>query len=137
MLPEVAVIVAVPIPALLASPVLLIVAVLNVSLDHVTVLVKSCVLPSVKLPLALNCCIVPSASIGVAGVIPSDTSAAEVTVSVVDPVTVPTVAVIVAMPCPWLLATPCVPPALLIVATLPVSELHCTVPVMFCMLPSV
>jgi hypothetical protein len=41
MLPEVAVIVAVPIPALLASPVLLIVAVLNVSLDHVTVLVKS------------------------------------------------------------------------------------------------
>lgn len=137
MLPEEAVIVAVPIPALLANPVLLMVAVVRVSLDHVTALLRSCVLPSVNVPVAANCCIVPSASVGVAGPMVSDTSAAEVTVSVVLPLTVPALAVMVAAPCPSLLATPCVPDALLIVATVVVSELHCTVPVMFCMLPSV
>ncbi len=66
-----------------------------------------------------------------------DTRDAEVTVSVVESVTDPTLAAIAAVPCPSLLPTPWVPAALLIVATAGVSELHCTVPVMFCMLPSV
>ncbi len=44
---------------------------------------------------------------------------------------------IVAVPSPSLLANPCVGAALLIVPTAGVSELHCTVPVMFCVLPSV
>lgn len=136
-LPDVAVMFAVPVPTLLAIPALLIVAVEGVSDDHVTVLVRFCVLPSVNVPAAANCCCVPSASEGVAGVMASDTKTAELTVSVVDPVTVPAVAVMVAVPCPTLLARPCPLAALLIVATLVVSELHCTVPVMFCWLPSV
>jgi hypothetical protein len=136
-LPDVAVIVAVPRPVLFASPVLLIVAAIGVSDVHVAVLVRSCVPPSVNVPVAVNCCVVPSASVGVAGVTAIDTSSAEVTISVVDPVTDPTLAVIVALPCPTPLALPCVPAALLIVATVSVYELHCTVPVMFCVLPSV
>jgi len=135
--PDVAVIVAVPKPALCASPVALIVAAIGVSEVHVAVLVRSCVPPSVNVPVAVNCCCVPSASVGVAGVTAIDTSAAELTISVVEPVTEPTLAVIVALPCPTPLALPCVPAALLIVATVSVSELHCTVPVMFCVLPSV
>ena len=79
----------------------------------------------------------PNAIDGVAGVTANDTSAAVVTVSVVDPATAPEVAVMVAVPSPTLLAKPCVGAALLIVATAAVSELHCTVPVMFCVLPSV
>jgi hypothetical protein len=137
MLPEVAVIVAVPMPTLLASPALLIVAVVSVSDDQLAVLVRFWVLPSVNVPVAVNCWLVPSASEAVAGVMASDTSAAEVTVRMVDPVTVPALAEMVAVPCPMLLATPCEPAALLIVATVAVSELHCTVSVMFCMLPSV
>jgi hypothetical protein len=80
---------------------------------------------------------VPSAIDGVAGVTAIDTSAAPVTVSVVVPLIVPEVAVIVAVPSPTLLANPCVGAALLIVAAAGVSELHCTVSVMFCVLPSV
>jgi hypothetical protein len=136
-LPELAVIVAVPIPTLLASPVLSIVAVDTVSDDQFTTLLRSCVLPSLKLPMALICCFVPSASEGVAGVTTSDTSTAEVTFSVVDPLTVPTLAVMLAVPSPTLLAFPAVAAALLIVATAAVPELHCTVVVMSCMLPSV
>ena len=85
----------------------------------------------------MNCWIVPSAIDGVAGVTAIDTSAAAVTVSVVDPFTVPEVAVIVAAPSVTVVASPIVGPALLIVATAGVSELHCTVAVMFCVLPSV
>jgi hypothetical protein len=88
-------------------------------------------------PVAVNCWLVPSASAGVAGVMANETRAAEVTVSVVDPVTDPTLAEMFAVPCSTLLATPCPPEALLIVATPGVSEIHCTVPVMFCVLPSV
>ena len=104
--PDTAVIVAVPAPTLLASPALLIVAAAGVSDDHVAVLVRFCVLPSLNVPVAVNCCVVPSASEGVAGVTASDTSVAAVTLSVVEPVTAPTLAVIVAVPSPMLPATP-------------------------------
>jgi hypothetical protein len=97
----------------------------------------SCLLPSLKVPVAVNCWLVPSAIDGVAGVIASDTSAAEVTVSFVDPVTDPDVAVMVAVPAPVPLANPGFGGTLLIVATAETSELHCAVPVMFCVLPSV
>lgn len=46
-LPELAVMFALPVPTLLASPALLIVAVVTVSDDQLTVLVRFCVLPSV------------------------------------------------------------------------------------------
>ncbi len=135
--PDLAVRFAVPMPMLCASPALLIVAVEGVSDVHVAVLVRFCVVPSVKVPVAVNCWLVPFAIEGVAGVTAIDTSAAEVTVSVVDPLSDPEVAVIVAAPSPTLLANPCVGAALLIVAAAGVSELHCTVSVMFCVLPSV
>src|ERR1700683_201795 len=135
--PEVAVMLAVPIARLCASPAFLIVAVETASDDHVAVLVRFCVLPSVYVPVAVNCCIVPNAIDGVAGVTVIDTSVAAVTVSSVALLTVPEVAVIFALPSPTLLASPCVGAALLIVATPGVSELHCTVSVMFCVLPSV
>ncbi len=139
--PEVAEIVASPCPTLVANPivvpVVLIPAVVGVSEDHVTVLVRFCVLPSVNVPVAANCSVVPRAIDGLAGVTAIETNVAAVTVSVVDPVTVAEVAVMVAVPWPWLLAKPCVCAALLIVAADGVSELHCTVSVMFCVLPSV
>ena len=135
--PDVALMLAVPIATLCASPARLMVATATVSDDQLTVLLRFWVLPSVNVPVAVNCCVVPSASEGVAGVITNETSAAAVTVSVVDPVTVAEVAVMVAIPWPSLLAKPCVGAALLIVAAAAVSELHCTVSVIFCVLPSV
>jgi hypothetical protein len=139
--PEVAVIVAVPCPTLVASPgvtpVVLIVAVVGVSELHCTVLVRFCVLPSVYVPVATNCCVVPSAIDGVPGVTTIDTSAAAVTVTVVDPMIEPDVAVMLAVPSPTLVASPVVAPVVLIVAVMGVSEVHCTVAVMSCVLPSV
>src|SRR6266849_4636098 len=102
----------------------------------VAVPVRSCVLPSVNVPVTVNGCVVPSAMEGLAGVMARDTSTAVVTVRVVEPVTDPKVAVMVALPCPRLLATPWLAESLLIVATPVASELHCDVPVMFCVLPS-
>ncbi len=104
---------AVPIATLCASPPLLIVAVEGVSEDHVAVPVRFCVVFSVNVPVAVNCWLVPFAIDGAAGVTAIETSAAEVTVSVVDPLTEPVVAVIVAVPSPTLLAKPCVGTALL------------------------
>ena len=72
-----------------------------------------------------------------AGVTAIDTSAADVTVNVVEPCTEPEVAAMLAVPVSRLLANPCVPLALLMVATEVVSEFHCTVSVTFCVLPSV
>ena len=137
MLLDVALIVELPTAALLASPLELIVADERVSELQVAVAVKSLVEPSVKVPVATNCCIVPRAIVGLVGVIAMDTSAAEVTVIVVEPCTDPEVAVILAVPVCWLLANPWLPLALLMVATEVASELHSTVSVTFCVLPSV
>ena len=59
---------------------------------HVAVLLRFCVLPSVNVPVAVNCNILPLAIDGFAGVTATDTSVAAVTVSVVLPETVPEVA---------------------------------------------
>jgi hypothetical protein len=59
------------------------------------------------------------------------------TVNVVEPVTEPEVAVIVVCPVPALVASPFVPAELLMLATAAPLELHVTVVVMFCVLPSV
>ena len=138
--PEVAVIVEVPIPMLLPNPcepdVLLMVATVAVEELHTTVLVISCVLLSVKVPVAVNCFCVPIAIEGVAGVTAIDTNPARVTVSVVVPDTDPEVAVIVAVPVPTLVAKPWLPEVLLIVATEEAEEVHVTVVVRVCVLPS-
>ena len=134
---EVALMVAVPVAMLVARPVLLTVAVEVAFELHVAVEVRFCELPSVNVPVAVNCCVVPSEIDGLAGVTAIETNAAAVTVNVVLPAIEPEVAVILAEPVPTALANPCELAALLTVATVVVSELHCTVFVMFCVLPLV
>jgi len=56
------------------------------------------VLPSVKVPVAVNCCVVPGGSVGIAGVTAMDTNAAGVTVTVVEPLICPDLAVILVLP---------------------------------------
>jgi len=136
--PIVAVISAVPCPTVVTSPVVFpIVATVSVSELHCTVLVITCVLPSLYVPVAVNCCVVPKAIDGEAGVMAMDTNVAVVIVSVVDPVTDPELALIVVVPCDIPVANPTVPAALLIVATVVALEVHWTVLVMFCVLASV
>ncbi len=64
---------------------------------------------SVYVPVAVNCCVNPGATVAEAGVIAMESSAAGVTVSVVNPLTEPSVAVIVADPCATVVATPLKP----------------------------
>jgi hypothetical protein len=130
--PQVAEMLAVPCAALVAKPAALIVAVAGVSDDQFAVLVRFCVLPSVYVPVAMNCAFVPGAIDDVAGVTAIDTSVAAVTARVADPLVEPDVAVIVVDPCAMLVASPIVE---VMVATVGVLELHCTTPVMFCVLP--
>jgi len=111
--------------------------VLGVSDAQVTLFVKSCVLPLLNVPVAANCRFVPSEIDGVAGATAIDTSVAGVTVKVVDPLTDPDVAIMLVVPVPTLVATTCVPPTLLTVATDSLSTLHCAVCVMSWVVPSV
>jgi hypothetical protein len=134
--PEVALISAVPVPALEASPALLIVAVERVSEAHVTAEVMFIVLLSVNVPVAVNCCVVPSAIEGLAGVIVIEASAAAETLSVVAPVMPAEVALIVAAPALPVVTRPCDPPTLLICAMVGTLDVHCTVCVRFCVLLS-
>jgi hypothetical protein len=81
MLPTVAEIVEVPAPTPVASPVLLIVATAPVPEAH-TALLSTCVVLSLNVPVAVNCCVPPLVIEGFAGVTAIDTSVAAFTVSV-------------------------------------------------------
>jgi len=94
---------------------------------QVAVLVKFCVELSEKVPVAVNCSVLPFAIEGFAGVTAMDTSVAAVTVRVVDPVMPPETALIVLVP----VATPVANPPAVIVATVVVTELQVAVPVKF------
>jgi hypothetical protein len=131
--PDVAEIVAVPCPTLVANPEALIVTVAGVSEDQLAVFVSSSILPSVYVPVAVNCWIVPGASEGVDGVMAIETSDAAVTVNAVDPLTEPEVAEMVAPPCTTLTANP----ALLIVAVAGAFDDQVAVLVRFWVLASV
>lgn len=96
--PDAAVMVAVPTPAPVASPALSIVAVDASDVVQVTDEVRSWVVLSVKVPVAVNCFFVPSDMLGFAGVTAMDVKAAPVTVSTVVPDILPDVAVIVVVP---------------------------------------
>ena len=72
--PEVAEMVALPVPAPVARPLLLIVATALFEEPQVTELVKFCVLPSLKVPVAVNCWVVPLAIELFAGVTAIETS---------------------------------------------------------------
>ena len=112
----------------------MIVATDGVAEAHVTWLVRFCVVPSVYVPVAVNCWVAPLAIDGFAGVTAIDCSVAAVTVSVVDAADrhrrgrrdrrVPA-------------ASSVARPAAVIVATVVVAEVHVTWLVRFCVVPSV
>ena len=60
--------------------------------------VMSCVLASLKVPVATNCCVPPAAAVGFAGVTATETSVPVPIVSVVVPVTPDALAEIVTDP---------------------------------------
>src|SRR6266436_3898499 len=138
--PKVAVIVVVPAATDVARPcdppALLIVATAVLDELHVTWVVRSCVVLSLKVPVAVNCRVVPFAILGVVGVTVIVDRIAAVTVSVVLPETPPKVAVIVVVPAATDVAKPCEPPALLIVATPGLDELQATWVVKSCVVKS-
>ena len=65
---------------------------------HVTLLVTSCVLPSLYVPVAANCCVPNSPSETLAGVTAIDSRSAGETVRTVLPATLAYVAVMVLLP---------------------------------------
>jgi hypothetical protein len=125
---ETALIVLVPVPTAVANPPAAIVATVVVTELQVAVPVKFCVELSEKVPVAVNCCVVPFAIEGFAGVTAIDTSVAAVTVRVVEPVMPADVASILLVPA----ATPEANPPAAIVATVVVTELQVAVLVKFC-----
>jgi hypothetical protein len=131
--PEVALIVVDPVATVLAKPALLMVATAVAEDVHVAVLVRFCWLPSVNVPVAVNCCVNPLATDGFAGVTAIVCKTAGVTVSAVEPLIDPDVALIVVDPVATVLAKP----ALLMVATAVAEDVHVAVLVRFCWLPSV
>jgi hypothetical protein len=105
--PEVAVIGAVPCETLVARPTVeLNVATVGVFELHCAVLVMFCVLPSLNVPVAVNCCVTPIGSVGIAGVTAIETNVAAVTVTVVEPLIAPEVAVTLVLPMATLLTAP-------------------------------
>ena len=114
--PEFPPIVAVPEPLAVANPPMLgafaIVATLAEEELQCVVNVMSCVVPSLKEPVAVNCCVLPTVTLGVAGVIASETNVPVPTVKVAVPVRPDAVAEIVTVP----LFFPCARPELRIEA---------------------
>ena len=138
--PEEAVIVVVPADREPAEPLevtsLLITAILGSDELQVTDKVRSLVELSEKVPVALNCCEVPSAILGFTGVTLMETRVTAVTVSDVEPETVPDVAVIEVAPTAWEVADPFELLSLLMVATEVSEELQMTDAVRSCMVLS-
>jgi hypothetical protein len=132
--PKVAVIVAVPVARDVPSAFALTVAVAEFPEVHVAVAVRSWELPSVKLPVAVNCCVVPNAIDGPDGLTAMDTSAAVVTVKVVEDRIDPDAADTVQVPLAMLVANPCLSDALLMAAIELSDEVHWTEPVISCVL---
>jgi hypothetical protein len=127
--PFFAAIVVAPTPALLARPVALIVAIMAAEEDQVVrgEEVRSWVELSVKVPVAVNCCVSPLAIDGWAGVTVIETKAAGVTVSGTEPEVEPKVAVMVTLPVlPFagLVASPWLPAASLMVTTVRSEEVQ-------------
>ncbi len=119
-----AVIVVVPVETEFASPLALMVATLTLDDVQVTWPVRFWVEPSLKLPVAVKRCDVPSGMLGFAGVTVIEFRVALVTVSVAVPTSPANSAVIVAVPAVMPVARPLVPPLLPTVATDAGDEVH-------------
>jgi hypothetical protein len=129
-----AVICDVPTPAPVAMPAEVIVATDAVADTQLAWLVRSCVLVSVYVPVAVNCFVVPLAIDGLTGVTAIDTSVGPTTVSVSGGLVTPLNAAVI---CDVPIATPLARPAELIVATVVVADTHVACVVKFCVLLSV
>ena len=130
--PDVAVIVAVPADTPVASPGDTTVATAMGSEVHVTVLLMLALVPSEKLPVATKVCVPPICTVGAKGATVMELNVAAVTVKVAEPALAPDVAVIVAVPADWPVATP----GYTTVATASGSEVHVTVLLMLSLVPS-
>ena len=106
MLPEVAVMVVVPVARTVARPALLIVATTGFRESQVTSGVISKLVPSEKAPAAVNCWVTPTGMLGFTGVTEMDVRPAEFPVRVVLPAIVPEEAVMVAAPVARTVARP-------------------------------
>ncbi len=135
-LPDVAVIVAEPAAIAVARPfdpaALLMVAMPVFEELHITDEVRFCVVLSEKVAVAVNCCFVPLAIDGAAGVTVIETSVAAFTLRTVDPDISPELAVIVALPPSAPVATPLAS----IVATQVSDEFQAAVAVRSCVVLS-
>jgi hypothetical protein len=98
------------------SSALLMVATADTDDDQVTCLVRSCVLLSENVPVAVNCWSLPKAIDGLAGETCMDVKLAPLTVSVVEPCIAPFWATMLVVPGATPVANPLDPDALLIVA---------------------
>lgn len=124
-----------PVTTPFVPAVLLMDAIPLLAVPQVTEPVKSCVLPSENVPVAASCSVEPAPTVGVAGVIATETSA--FAVKVVDPDTpTPRVAIIDVEPAVLTVATPRLPDTLLIEAIELFDELHVTSVVKSCVEPS-
>src|SRR4051812_44397042 len=81
-----------PVATAVARPPAVMVAAAGVADTQVTWPVRSSVVLSVSVPVAVNCCASPFGTLGLSGVTAIDCKAAGVTVSAVEPETVPIVA---------------------------------------------
>src|SRR5258708_32906349 len=124
--PRVALMLVVPAPTPVATPDALIVANPRPLDAQVTEAVRSCVLLSVNVPLAVNACVVPSGMEVLTGFTAIESKAAGATVKVVSPLMLPAVAVIVLAPVLTPIASPCDPAPFPILATAPPPHLHVT-----------
>jgi hypothetical protein len=130
--PKAALIVVVPAAIPVARPALEIVAMPDAVVPHVAEDVRSCVEPSENTPVAVNWSVVDFAICGVTGEITRSASTALVTVSVVESLSEPSVALIVVVPA----ATPVATPPAVIVAVAVDDEAHVTAVVSSCWVPS-
>ena len=122
-----------PCATLAARPVALTVAVATADEFQVTDELRSLVLASVNVPVAVSWRLLPNATVAFAGVMASDASAGGPTVTASAPLIAPEAARILAVPCDAADARP----ALLTDAIAGFDELHSAVPVRSCVLLSV
>jgi hypothetical protein len=130
--PDMAVIVEVPTATPCASPVVLTIATGLADDFHVADALRSCMLPSLRVPVAVNCCERPAAIVAVAGETAIETRTGAVTVSTADPVFDPLAAVMEEVPAAFAVARP----ARAMVATVGLEEFQIAVLVRSCELPS-
>jgi len=131
---ELAVIVVEPAATPVANPVLPIPAIVGAEEVQVAEAVRSCVVPSLYMPVALNCWVRATTTEADAGVTVMETRVAPATVSVVVPLIDPDMAVRVTPPSATPVASPSVPASLLIAATAGLEELQVTDVVRSCVL---